>query len=103
MALLQTDAGSYTWAAATIGANNAAGYQLATEEAVMPIGGFNGTDSSPTLTQFQQYVAEGRIHWFIAAGTGAGDGEGTASAISAWVAATYTAQTVDGVTLYDLS
>ena len=36
----------------------------------MPIGGFNGSDPSPTLAQFQQYVADGRIHWFIGGGAG---------------------------------
>ncbi|MGV7942692.1 glycosyl transferase, partial [Mycobacterium kansasii] len=60
-ALLRTDAERYTWVAATVGANAAAGYQLATEKPVMPIGGFNGTDPSPTLAQFQQYVRDGRI------------------------------------------
>src|SRR6185369_17965702 len=49
IAALRQDAGAYTWAAATIGANNAAGYQLASGEAIMPIGGFNGSDPSPTL------------------------------------------------------
>ena len=56
--LLQTDADSYTWTAAAIGANNASGYQLASEQPVMAIGGFNGSDPSPTLAQFKQYVAE---------------------------------------------
>ena len=50
----------YTWVAAAVGSNNAAGYQLATGEPVMAIGGFNGTDPSPTLAQFQQYVADGQ-------------------------------------------
>ncbi|MBX6391791.1 MAG: glycosyltransferase family 39 protein, partial [Frankia sp.] len=59
VALLRADADDYTWVAATVGANNAAGYQLATGEPVMPVGGFNGTDPSPTLAQFQEYVAEG--------------------------------------------
>lgn len=31
----------------------------------MPIGGFNGSDPSPTLEQFKAYVKAGRIHWFI--------------------------------------
>ncbi len=44
VALLQADASSYRWVAATVGANNAAGYQLASEHPVMPIGGFNGSD-----------------------------------------------------------
>ena len=46
--------------------NNAAGYQLASGEPVMAIGGFNGTDPAPTLAQFEQYVAAGKIHYFIA-------------------------------------
>ncbi|WP_148615572.1 ArnT family glycosyltransferase [Nocardioides rubriscoriae] len=109
--MLLQDADSYDWVAATVGANSAAGYQLATEQSVMPIGGFNGSDPSPTLAQFQAYVADGRIHYFIAGGGGPGGpggpgaagGAGGSSEIEAWVAATYTAQTVDGVTVYDLT
>ena len=69
-AALAQDASSYTWVAAAVGSNRAAGYQLATELPVMPIGGFNGSDPSPTLAQFQQYVSDGQIHWFIAGGIG---------------------------------
>ena len=36
------------------------GYQLATDEPVMAIGGFNGTDPTPTLAQFEQYVRAGQ-------------------------------------------
>ncbi len=67
---LQTDAGKYTWAAATVNSNNAAGYQLGSREPVMAIGGFNGTDPAPTLSQFEKYVSEGKIHYFIASGGG---------------------------------
>ncbi|MFD3743976.1 glycosyltransferase family 39 protein [Nocardia sp. NPDC058633] len=103
--LLEADGTDYTWVAAAIGSNSAAGYQLATELPVMPIGGFNGSDPSPTLEQFQQYVADGEIHYFVAGGRGGpgGSGESTSSAIAAWVTANYTATTVDGVTLYDLT
>lgn len=100
--LLQEDAESYTWVAATIGSNSAAGYQLASEEPVMAVGGFNGSDPSPTLARFKQYVAEGEIHYFIAGGGMSARGADDSS-IASWVAATFTAQTVDGVTLYDLS
>lgn len=104
VSLLEQDAGNYTWVAAAIGSNSASGYQLATEDPVMPIGGFNGSDPSPTLEQFQQYVADGKIHYFIAGGRGGGmGGDGTASEISTWVEANFTAVTVDGVTLYDLT
>ncbi len=106
-ALLLEDADSYEWVAATVGANAAAGYQLATERSVMPIGGFNGTDPSPTLVQFRADVAAGRIHWFVAGGTGDRPGGfpgfGGRSDIDAWVAQTFTARTIDGVTVYDLT
>ncbi len=107
--MLQADADSYTWSAAAVGANSAAGYQLASEEPVMAIGGFNGSDPSPTLAQFQAYVAQDAIHYFIGSGDGGGGRGGmsasgsTSSEISSWVTANFTATTVDGVTLYDLS
>jgi hypothetical protein len=103
-ATLATHADQYTWVAATVSANQAAGYQLATNEPVMAIGGFNGTDPYPTLAQFQALVAAGKIHYFIGGGGGFGGGQssGSASAIADWVSANYTAQTVGNVTLYDL-
>jgi 4-amino-4-deoxy-L-arabinose transferase-like glycosyltransferase len=102
---LSQNASSYTWVAATEGANNAAGYQLATQLPVMPLGGFNGSDPSPTVAQFQQYVADGKVHWFIGGGIGMRSDGGSRSAqqIAAWVAANYAARTIGGVTLYDLS
>jgi 4-amino-4-deoxy-L-arabinose transferase-like glycosyltransferase len=103
VALLERDAGHYTWVAATVGANNAAGYQLATGDPVMPIGGFNGSDPAPTLAQFQQDVRDGRVHYFIAGGGMPGGGSGTGQQIAAWVADHFTATTVGGVTVYDLS
>nr|WP_062995811.1 glycosyltransferase family 39 protein [Nocardia jinanensis] len=105
-ALLQQDAGSYTWAAAAVSSMNAAGYQLAGDVPVMSIGGFGGGDPSPTLEQFQQYVADDAIHYFIAGGHGGGPGSGTeseASKISQWVQDNFTATEVDGVTVYDLT
>ncbi|MFD6437150.1 glycosyltransferase family 39 protein [Streptomyces venezuelae] len=99
-ALLEPDAGDdYTWAAAAIGSQNAASYQLATGEPVMAIGGFNGSDPSPTLAQFKKYVADGEIHYFIAGGTGGGGGTG----ITSWVASTYKKVTVGSATFYDLT
>ncbi|GFH38838.1 ArnT family glycosyltransferase [Streptomyces pacificus] len=105
---LSEDASAYTWAAAAVGSQNAASYQLATELPVMPIGGFNGSDPSPTLAGFQQYVADGDIHWFIAGregggGGGRGPGGESSEEIQEWVAANFTEVTVDGITLYDLT
>ena len=106
VSLLKENASSYRWVAAAVGANSAAGIQLATDEPVMAIGGFNGTDPSPTLAEFQAYVAAGKVHYFIGGSGGRGGGFGSSSssnAITAWVTANFTAQTVGGVTVYDLS
>lgn len=122
-AAVSADADRYTWAAAAIGSQNAASYQLATGAPVMPIGGFNGSDPSPTLEQFQQYVRDGKIHWFIGQGStgggadgratgeargrmlqgGGGPGGATGTAIETWVKATFKATTVGGATFYDLT
>jgi len=105
VALLGANASRYTWVAATIDANNAAGYQLATGDPVMAIGGFNGTDPAPTLAQFQQYVRDGKVHYFIAGGGGPGSGSVSSNAgqIAAWVQQNFAATTVGGVTVYDLT
>ncbi|MGW4593795.1 ArnT family glycosyltransferase [Streptomyces sp. NPDC004457] len=106
--LLERDASRFTWVAASVGSQNAAGYQLATGDPVMAIGGFNGTDPSPTLARFKKYVEEGRIHYFIAGagmggGMGGGGNSGTASQISSWVQSTFTKVTVGSATFYDLT
>ncbi|NSL42862.1 glycosyltransferase family 39 protein, partial [Streptomyces sp. 8P21H-1] len=119
-ALLEKDSGHYTWAAAAVGAQNAASYQLATGDPVMAIGGFNGSDPSPTLARFKEYVEDGKIHYFISSGSmgggggggagggggGAGGGSGdsgTASAISAWVQDNFKEVTAGSSTFYDLT
>ncbi len=102
VAPLEKDAGSYTWVAATVGAQSAAGYQLATDDPVMSLGGFNGSDPYPTLALFESLVAAGKVHYFIAGGMGGG-GNGFTSTISSWVAAHFKSKTVGGITLYDLT
>ncbi|MGW7209650.1 ArnT family glycosyltransferase [Streptomyces sp. NPDC054837] len=104
--LLEADSGDYTWVAAAIGAQNAASYQLSTGEPVMAIGGFNGTDPSPTLAQFKEYVADGKVHYFISSGSGGGMGgssSGTSSQITSWVEANFKKVTVGSSTFYDLT
>ncbi|MEU0058770.1 glycosyltransferase family 39 protein [Streptomyces sp. NPDC006334] len=106
--LLETDSGDYTWVAAAIGAQNAASYQLSTGDPVMAIGGFNGTDPSPTLAQFKQYVTDGKIHYFISGGSGggmrgSGSDNGTSARITAWVQANFKQVTVGSATFYDLT
>ncbi|AUY52296.1 glycosyltransferase family 39 protein [Streptomyces sp. CB01881] len=110
-AALKQDADRYTWAAATSGSQNAASYQLASGVPVMALGGFNSTDPSLSLSAFQQYVKEGKVHWFIGGGSrramGANaDGEAQESQtaqIETWVTSHFTAKTVGGATFYDLT
>ena len=100
--LLKQDAGSYRWVAAAVGANSAAGAQIASGEPILAIGGFNGSDPTPTLVQFRKLVAAGKIHYFLGGG-GGGFGRRSGSDIQTWVAANFTARTVGGVTVYDLT
>jgi 4-amino-4-deoxy-L-arabinose transferase-like glycosyltransferase len=106
---LRADASSYTWVAATVGAENASGYQLAAGQPVMAIGGFNGTDQTPSLAEFESLVSQGRVHYFIASGGFGGGGGGQqggssdASQIQSWVESHFAATTVGGTTLYDLT
>ncbi|WP_440581643.1 hypothetical protein [Streptomyces laculatispora] len=105
--LVAKNADDYTWSAAAIGSQNAASYQLATGDPVMAIGGFNGSDPSPTLSQFKKYVEDGRIHYFISSGEGGGGGmggnSGTSSKISTWVEANFKKVTAGSATFYDLT
>ncbi|MGG5259219.1 ArnT family glycosyltransferase [Phycicoccus avicenniae] len=105
VAALTADADSFTWVAAAVGSQNAAALQLATERPVMAIGGFNGSDPSPTLAEFQQDVADGRIHYLAAGGgfRGQQGGSDVADQINTWASENFTAVTLGGQTFYDLT
>jgi 4-amino-4-deoxy-L-arabinose transferase-like glycosyltransferase len=102
--LLEQDTSQYKWIAATEGSQSAAPIELATGgDAVMAIGGFNGTDPAPTLAEFEALVAKHEIHYYVGqSGNSFGGGSGS-SAIASWVAAHFKSQTVGGVTVYDLT
>ena len=75
------------WAAATIGDQSRGDLELSSGASVMAIGGWSGTDQSPTLAQFEAYVKAGDITYFIAGGGmggggGARNGGGAAAAAS---------------------
>ena len=95
---LEQNRGDATYLAATFGAQSAAQLIVASDgEAVLPIGGFNGTDAAPTLDRFLSLVESGQLRYVVAAqdrggapgGSAVGAGEastGTVSAqIRAWV------------------
>ncbi len=106
---LRADASAYRWVAATFGSQSAATMELSTNEPVMAIGGFSGEGGNISLATFEAYVAKGDIHYFIASGTGGAGGPGggrsgnSDSAITTWVEAHFTAKTIGGQTVYDLT
>ncbi|MFI5783019.1 ArnT family glycosyltransferase [Nocardia sp. NPDC051570] len=65
-----------TWAAAINGSSAAAGLELQSDKAVMAIGGFSGSDPTPTLAQFQQDVKAGKVGYYIVESGGRGGGAG---------------------------
>ena len=101
--LLEQDASSYKWVAATVGSEAAAPLELATGGAVMAIGGFNGTDPWPTLAVFEGLVAKHEIHYYVGQDSESFGGGQSSSAITKWVAAHFTKETVGGETVYNLT
>ena len=106
VALLKTT--NNRWAAAAGGSMEASPLELSSGKAVMAIGGFTGSDPSPTLAEFQKYVAAGEVHYYLGGGRGGGfggpgGGRGDGSQIEQWVTANFTAKTVGNSTVYDLT
>jgi 4-amino-4-deoxy-L-arabinose transferase-like glycosyltransferase len=98
------DGADNRWAAATVGSMGASSLELKTGASVMAIGGFTGADNSPTLEQFQAYVADHEVRYFISGGH---DGpawreSGTANDIATWVKQNFRPIDVAGTTVYDL-
>ena len=104
---LTTHASRYEWVAATTSSNEAASLELASGESVMALGGFNGTDPAISLAAFKKLVAAGKIHYYIADSQGfigsTAANTSTAYQIQTWVKSAYTATTVGGSTVYDLT
>jgi hypothetical protein len=104
---LVANKGDATWIVAVSGSQEAGSIELASGEAVMAMGGFSGSDPTPTLAQLQEYVRTGKLRYILIGGNG-GPGGGFArgtSDIASWVAANGTVVNISGGfgTLYDLS
>lgn len=94
------------WSAAILRSSSAAGLELSTGTAVMAVGGFSGNDPAPTLSQFQDDVAQHKVAYYIVMSTrGRGPGWGNRghADIAKWVAATFPSSTVGDATVYNLS
>lgn len=102
---LRSSPSEITWPGAIVGSESAANYQLETGQAILAIGGFNGSDPFPTLEQFIALVEEHRIGTLIIQTLPPvpAEGRGEAARIVAWVRATHTAQVVGDAELYKLA
>ncbi|MCW2652423.1 MAG: mannosyltransferase [Mycobacterium sp.] len=96
------------WSAAINRSSAAAGLELSTNTAVMAIGGFSGTDPVPTLSQFQDYVANHQVTYYIIPdnsndrGPG-GSGNQQHTDITNWVTANFKPVKVGSDTVYNLA
>jgi 4-amino-4-deoxy-L-arabinose transferase-like glycosyltransferase len=115
---LESHRGTAEYLVAAFGSQSSAPIIIASGEPVITIGGFNGNDPAPTLAQFVQLVAQGKVKYALISTGGAGGGfgggggpggagGGTTSSISQWVQAhgtqvSYGTDSGSG-TLYQLS
>ncbi|MBV9512623.1 MAG: glycosyltransferase family 39 protein, partial [Mycobacteriaceae bacterium] len=96
------------WSAAIVRSSTAADLELKTRTAVMAIGGFSGRDPVPTLGQFQQYVADHRVTYFIVADddphhAGWAQDSQQHTDVTDWVSANFTAMRVGDDVVYNLT
>ncbi len=93
IAYLQAHRDGATWLVAVQGSSAAASIILQTGGLpVMAMGGFRGTDPAPTLTQLEQDVKQGKLHYVLAGGRGGfgggfggGAGGGGVASVLSWV------------------
>ena len=118
VAYLTEHQGSARWIVAVSGSQSAASIQLTAGQPVMSMGGFTGSDPTPTLAQLKAYIASGELRFVIVGGggpNGAGAGPGgfggpggglggstDAAARTAWITATCTVVASDGGALNNL-
>ncbi len=111
---LRAHRGNATYLVAAFGSQSSAPIVIASGDAVITIGGFNGGDPAPTLAQFEHLVATGQVRYVLVSGNGGfgggPGGAGSGSSISQWVVAhgkevpssSYGVNSGSG-TLYDVS
>ena len=95
-----------TWIAAVNSANESAAIQISTGKPVAALGGFNGSDPVLTLAQFKEYVASGKIKYYVTNSNGmGGGGPGGSSEIVSWIKQNATVVSYGGnqYTVYQLS
>ncbi|WP_071285355.1 ArnT family glycosyltransferase [Mycolicibacterium llatzerense] len=91
------------WSAAIDRSSPAAGLELDTRTPVIAIGGFGGSDPAPTLQQFQSYVADHEVAYYIVSDSKGHWGADAHSDIADWVSANFAPLKVGSDTVYNLT
>lgn len=93
-----------TWPAASYASQTAARLQLESGRPVMPLGGFAGSDPSPTLEEFKNEVEAGNICYLVQqeAFLEVQATESASTAISAWVEDNFQSEQLGNTTVYRL-
>jgi 4-amino-4-deoxy-L-arabinose transferase-like glycosyltransferase len=81
--------GNAAWIVAANSSQQAGTIELATGLPVMAMGGFTGSDPTPTLDQLKSYVASGKLRFVLVDGLGGGGfGGGDTTDRTSWVTST---------------
>ncbi|HEX6797118.1 MAG TPA: glycosyltransferase family 39 protein [Ktedonobacterales bacterium] len=84
---LEAHQGSAAYLVAVPSSSESAPIIIATGDAVMTLGGFNGSDPILTTAQLQSLIDDGTVRYFLLSGNGNGGGPGqAASSVTSWVA-----------------
>jgi 4-amino-4-deoxy-L-arabinose transferase-like glycosyltransferase len=87
---LEANRGSAKYLVATASSNEADSIILATNQPVMAMGGFSGSDPILTTDQLAKLVANGTVRYFLVNGSGGGPGGGQ-SELTTWITQNCTA------------
>jgi len=79
-----------TYLFATSDTGTAESYIIQTGEAVMPMGGFNGSDQILTVEKLERLVAEKKVKFFLIGSGGGGGDRGGSSEVTDWIRANST-------------
>ena len=104
LAYLIAHQGSAKYLVAATGSQTTAGIIIQTGKPVVTIGGFNGGDPAPTVSQLAAMVHNGELRYVLLSSAGFGGRDGGNEALSTWVqqhgTAVTGAGTTSGMTLY---
>ncbi len=82
---LEAHKGSAKYLVAVVSSNEADSIILATNQPVMALGGFSGSDPILTTTQLAALVKSGSVRFFLLNGSGGGPGGSGQSALITWI------------------